>query len=100
MIKFLKPRWKIILGLLIFVGLLATGGIWLGVFIPVIGTPIFLWPPCSSGIFRELFSTGLDILPIANSVPAPNAWQGYLLMFIFYLVIAIILSIPFGRSRN
>ena len=99
MIKFLKPRWKIIVGLLVFIGMLATGGIWLGVFLPVIGTPIFLAALFVWYIPGIVFHwTGY--FSYSEFGAAPNAWQGYMIMFFFYLVIAIILSIPFGRTRK
>ncbi len=99
MAEFLKPRWKIILGFLVFVGVMATFGIWLGVFIPILGTPIFMAALYIWYIPGVVFNwTGYFTYSAFGA--APNAWQGYVIMTLFYLAIGVVLSIPFGRTRK
>ncbi len=99
MINFLKPRWKIILGFLFSVGLLATLGTSLGIFIPVLGTPIFVVALFLWYIPGIIFNwTGYFAFHEFGA--APSAWQGYVIMILFYLAVAIIVSLPFGKSRK
>ena len=99
MIAFLKPRWKIIAGILIVAGLLATFGTSLGIFIPILGTPIFLGALFLWYIPGIVFNwTGYFTYNEFGA--APNAWQGYAIMILFYLAIAVIISLPFGRPRT
>jgi hypothetical protein len=98
-LRFDRKRWwafGLILGLIYF---LALFGVWLTIFIPFLGTPLFITRLMIWYIPGILFSwTGLFAFHEFGA--SPTGWLGHLVMFGFYACVAAIASWPFGLTRK
>lgn len=85
---------------MLFIYGLATVGLWVFSMVPFLGTAFFLagllvW--MIPGIALE-WTGHFEYHEFGAS---PVGWEGYLLMFLFYLAIAVVISLPFrGRKQD
>ena len=97
-VGYFKNRWKIILGLLVLIGLLATAGVRAGG-LPIIGSPLFLAALFIWYLPGVLFEwTGLFTFHEFGAIPKGVA--GYIVMFLFYVALAVLLAAPCGRQKS
>lgn len=96
---FNRRRWRalgIIIGLIYF---LAIFGVWVAVFIPFLGGPLFLGGLMTWYLPGIVFEwTGF--FKYHEFGAAPTGWIGHVIMFLFYAAIAFVLSWPFGREKK
>ena len=84
--------------ILISIYALTLFGVWVGIFIPLIGTPIFLASLFLWYIPGILFAwTGF--FEFHEFGAAPTGVIGHIIMFLFYAAIAWVLSLPFAPRR-
>lgn len=97
-VGYFKNRWKIITGILVLICFLAVAGIAFAV-VPVIGFPIFAVTLYIWYVPGVLFDwTGFFTF---NEFGAnPNGLAGYIIMFLFYVVVAAVLAAPFGGKKH
>lgn len=89
--KAFLQRWKIALIFMGIVYFLAIFGVWVAVFIPFVGGPLFIAGLMIWYIPGLLFHwTGYFAWHEFGA--APNGWQGHVIMFVFYLGIAVVVS--------
>jgi len=94
-----RRRFKFFALILVAIAALATLGVSVGIFIPIIGTLFFL-----GGLFiwyvpGVLFAwTGLYEFSAFGA--APSGVLGYIVMILFYGVIAVIVTWPFAPKRE
>ncbi len=90
---------KVFGAILISVYALAFFGVWVSIFIPLIGTPIFLASLFLWYIPGILFAwTGF--FEFHEFGAAPTGVIGHIVMFVFYAAIAWLLSLPFAPRRT
>jgi len=96
-VGYFKNRWKVILGLLALICLIALGGVRAGG-LPIIGLPLFLAALLIWYVPGILFEwTGLFTFHEFGAIPKGIA--GYVVMFVFYVAIAALLAAPFGGKK-
>lgn len=98
-LSFNRRRWwafGAIIGLIYF---LAFFGVWGGVYIPFLGTPLFLGGLMLWYVPGVVFNwTGF--FEYHEFGAAPTGWEGHVIMFLFYALIAALLSWPFGWKKK
>lgn len=98
-LDFNRRRWHAFGAILGLVYFLAIFGVWVAVFIPILGTPLFLGGLMIWYIPGILFEwTGF--FEFHQFGAAPTGWVGHVIMFLLYAAIAVLLSWPFGRDRK
>jgi len=98
--RFPKVRPWVVLVVLAVIYALAFLGVWVAVYVPFLGGPFFLIGLMIWYVPGVLFAwTGWFAFHEFGAAPA--GWPGHVVMFLFYLAIAVALSLPFGRRpRN
>lgn len=96
---FSGKRWQVfgaIIGLIYFI---AFFGVWVAVFIPFVGGPLFLiglmvW------YVPGIVLNWTGYFKFHEFGAAPTGWERHVIMFLFYALIAFLLSWPFGRRKE
>ncbi len=89
-------RWKVALIFMGIVYFLAIFGVWVAIFIPFVGGPLFIAGLMIWYVPGLLFHwTGYFVWHEFGA--APNGWQGHVIMFVFYLGIAVVVSMLLRR---
>ncbi len=96
--SFFARRWKIIAAVMAVIYFFATIGLWTMLMLPVVGTAVFI-----AGLYIW-FIPGIvfvwtGFFDIHEFGASPNGIAGHIVMFLFYLAIAILISLPFGRRK-
>jgi hypothetical protein len=90
---------KAFAGIMAAIYVLALFGVWVGLMVPFIGTPIFLASLYLWYIPGILFAwTGFFAFHEFGA--APTGMIGHIVMFLFYAAIAWLLSLPFAQRRT
>jgi hypothetical protein len=99
LLRFDRRRWQAFALILALIYALALFGVRLSIFIPILGTPLFLASLTIWYIPGVLFGwTGLFIFHEFGA--APTGWAGHLVMLAFYACLAGVASWPCGRAQE
>ena len=94
--KTFLQRWKVALIFMGIIYFLATISVWVAVFVPFVGGPLFLAGLMIWYVPGLLFHwTRYFVWHEFGAAPA--GWQGHLVMFLFYLGVAVLVSLLFRR---
>jgi hypothetical protein len=93
---FNRRRWKAFATLMGLIYFVAICGVSVAIYIPILGTPFFLVGLLLWYIPGVIFYwTGFFAYHEFGA--GPTGWEGQVIMFLFYAIIAFIVSWPFGR---